>query len=85
MGADRPWPDNRPPGPLTERYRPLTLADICGQEEAVGVLGRFAQPPYSTAYLFDGETGTGKTSAVLAQAYGRRGVTCPSRNSAAST
>jgi replication-associated recombination protein RarA len=58
----------RPPGPLTERYRPLTLADICGQEEAVGVLGRFAQHPYSTAYLFDGETGTGKTSAALALA-----------------
>ena len=58
----------RPPGPLTERYRPLTLADICGQEEVVGVLSRFAQHPYSTAYLFDGETGTGKTSAALALA-----------------
>ena len=58
----------RPSGPLTERYRPLTLADICGQEEAVGVLERFAQHPYSTAYLFDGETGTGKTSAALALA-----------------
>jgi replication-associated recombination protein RarA len=58
----------RPPGPLTERYRPLTLADISGQEGVVGVLSRFAQHPYSTAYLFDGETGTGKTSAALALA-----------------
>ena len=68
-GATSPRHDaQRPAGPLTERYRPLTLADICGQEEAVGVLSRFAQRPYSTAYLFDGETGTGKTSAALALA-----------------
>jgi len=68
-GATSPRHDaQRPAGPLTERYRPLTLSDICGQEEAVGVLSRFAQRPYSTAYLFDGETGTGKTSAALALA-----------------
>ena len=55
-------------GPLSEKYRPVTLADLVGQPEAVDVLTKFAQAPHSASFLFDGETGTGKTSAALALA-----------------
>ena len=62
---------NEPPveaagdGSLVERYRPRTLVALWGQGQAVRALGRFAENPHSTAFLFEGETGTGKTSAAL--------------------
>jgi MoxR-like ATPase len=52
----------------TERYRPRVLADLVGQERAVARLRDFVASPYSAAFLFEGETGTGKTSAALALA-----------------
>ena len=52
-------------GSLTERYRPRTLNGIWGQEAAVRFLKKFAAKPYPAAFLFEGETGTGKTSAAL--------------------
>lgn len=55
---------------LTEKYRPRTIADLCGQYQAVGILSSFIESPYPVAFLFDGETGTGKTSAALALAAG---------------
>jgi replication-associated recombination protein RarA len=55
-------------GPLTEKYRPRTLAALFGQERVSGVLRKFAADPYPTAFIFEGETGTGKTSAALALA-----------------
>jgi len=55
-------------GPLTERYRPRTLDAIRGQPDAVRVLRRFAASPYPTALMFEGETGTGKTTAALSLA-----------------
>lgn len=55
-------------GSLTERYRPLSLDTIWGQDGVVKWLRNFADFPYSTALLFEGETGTGKTSAALALA-----------------
>jgi len=55
-------------GPLVERYRPITLDAIFGQAKVVKVLRKFASQPYSTAFVFEGETGTGKTSAALALA-----------------
>jgi replication-associated recombination protein RarA len=57
-------PDTRPLS-LTEKYRPKTLAGLWGQPKVVQFLQRFARLPYSTALLFQGETGTGKTSAAL--------------------
>lgn len=60
-------PDTRPLA-LTEKYRPRTLAGLWGQPKAVEFLRRFAKYPYPAAFLFQGETGTGKTSAALALA-----------------
>jgi replication-associated recombination protein RarA len=57
-------------GPLTERYRPTSLDALWGQEAVVKVLRRFLEKPHSAAFIFQGETGTGKTSAALALAAG---------------
>ena len=65
------WPAIRPnaaSGSLTEKYRPTSLDTLWGQEDVVKVLRKFAASPYPTAFVFDGETGTGKTSAALALA-----------------
>ena len=59
---------NTGPLSLTEKYRPRTLAGLWGQPKVVAILKRFAESPCSTAFLFEGETGTGKTSAALALA-----------------
>ena len=53
---------------LTERYRPHSLGGLWGQARAVKHLKRFLAKPHSTAFLFEGETGTGKTTAALALA-----------------
>lgn len=71
--SDKPAPHTgakkrQTPQQLTERYRPLTLREIRGQEDVVDVLVKFAANPYPTSFIFDGETGTGKTSAALALA-----------------
>lgn len=58
----------RKPMPLVERYRPKRLADLLGQNNARKALQRFTFNPYSCAMLFEGDTGTGKTSAALALA-----------------
>lgn len=65
------WPVVRPnekAGSLAERYRPTTLDTIWGQDAVVKVLRKFASAPYPAAFAFEGETGTGKTSAALALA-----------------
>ena len=54
-----------PDGPLTERSRPRTLDLLFGQESVVRCLRNFAANPYPAAMIFDGETGTGKSSAAL--------------------
>jgi hypothetical protein len=51
---------------LSEKYRPETLADIRGQASAVSQLRSFLAAPSSAAFVFEGGTGTGKTSAALA-------------------
>src|SRR5262245_639163 len=51
--------------PLVEKYRPKLLADIVGQPDIVEQLALFAREPYSAAFMFDGETGTGKSSAAF--------------------
>jgi len=55
-------------GPLTERYRPRTLDALWGQPEIVATLRTFVANPFSTAFVFEGETGTGKSSAAMALA-----------------
>ena len=57
---------------LVEKYRPRELGDILGQPWIVSQLEAFVDSPVSTAFLFEGATGTGKTSAamVLARALG---------------
>ena len=59
--------------PLVEKYRPWTLAGLWGQPKVVAALDRFARNPCSTAFIFEGETGCGKTTAALALA---RAVGC---------
>lgn len=55
-------------GSLVERYRPLSLSALWGQDQVAKVLSAFAKSPHSAAFLFEGYTGTGKTSAALALA-----------------
>jgi hypothetical protein len=63
-----PKPTLQGPGLLAEKYRPAKLAHLFGQPEVVRQLYAFAREPYPVAFLFSGETGTGKTSAALALA-----------------
>jgi len=60
---------------LADKYRPRTLAEIVGQPWTVCQLQEFVENPVSCAFLFEGETGTGKTSAALALAR-ELGVDC---------
>lgn len=71
--ADNPIPTlkfgaDEPPMNLTEKYRPKTLADVRGQGYIVHSLSEFASAPHSTAFIFAGPTGVGKTSAAFALA-----------------
>lgn len=63
-----PEPALQGPGLLIEKYRPTRLRTIFGQPQIVRRLQAFARAPYPAAFLFTGETGTGKTSAALALA-----------------
>lgn len=53
---------------ITERHRPRTLDGLVGQPAAVRQLRAFSANPYPTAFLLEGYTGTGKTTAALALA-----------------
>jgi len=54
------------PASLAEKYRPHTLAQFVGLEKPKRILSKFADAPYSSAWLFLGPSGTGKTSMALA-------------------
>lgn len=56
------------PQPLAEKYRPLRIADFAGLDKAKRIMSKFAANPYSSAWLFVGPSGTGKTSMGLALA-----------------
>lgn len=60
--------DLAPARSLVERHRPETMGEIVGQGETVFRLEQFLEAPYSTAFLFEGPSGTGKTTAALALA-----------------
>jgi hypothetical protein len=53
---------------LDEKYRPTTLSEVIGQGNAVYQLETFLEAPHSTAFLLEGESGVGKTSAARALA-----------------
>lgn len=55
---------------LCEKYRPSTIADIIGQSDATQTIGAFLSDPYPCAFLFSGDSGTGKTSAAISLANG---------------
>lgn len=65
--AESSYP-GRPPDKLATRYRPRRLAEIVGQSYAVDRLESFVSRPHSTALLFVGPTGVGKTTAAFAVA-----------------
>ncbi len=57
----------------TEKYRPSSLSEVVGNENAVRSMRRWAEswqrgPPRRRAIVLRGEPGTGKTSAALAMA-----------------
>jgi replication-associated recombination protein RarA len=56
------------PQPLAEKYRPHAIADFIGLDKPKRILSKFAANPYSSAWLFTGPTGTGKTTMALALA-----------------
>ncbi len=64
----KPTASKRQPEAWTEKYRPQTLDGLLGQFEAVSRLKEFCDCPYPVAFLFEGPTGVGKTSAALALA-----------------
>jgi hypothetical protein len=56
------------PAALTEKHRPKCLSEVVGQGAAVFQLQTFLEAPYAGAFLFEGPTGVGKTTAALALA-----------------
>jgi replication-associated recombination protein RarA len=50
---------------LTAKYQPSTLQGFVGLDEPKAVLAAVAREPYSSAFMFLGNPGTGKTTAGL--------------------
>jgi DNA polymerase III gamma/tau subunit len=53
---------------LTEKYRPRKIKDFVGLSRAKAFMGKLAKSPWESAWLFVGDSGTGKTSLALALA-----------------
>ena len=53
---------------LSEKYRPLRIADFVGLPKAKRVLSKFVAAPYACSFLFRGPSGVGKTSMAQAMA-----------------
>lgn len=49
---------------LATKYRPLYLSEVLGQPTVTAALAAFIKNPVSSAMIFHGESGTGKTSAA---------------------
>lgn len=56
------------PQPLSEKYRPQRIQDFVGLDKAKRILTKLAVNPYSSAWIFLGGSGLGKTSMGLALA-----------------
>jgi replication-associated recombination protein RarA len=56
------------PQPLSEKYRPRSIAEFIGLEKQKKVLSAFAGRPCSCAWLFLGPSGVGKSTMALALA-----------------
>jgi replication-associated recombination protein RarA len=56
------------PVALSEKYRPVQICRFLGLREARRILAGFAAKPFSSAWLFHGPTGVGKTSMGMALA-----------------
>lgn len=54
--------------PWVEKYRPVTLDDVYGQNEIVGTVRKFIEEGKLPHLLFYGPPGTGKTSTIVALA-----------------
>jgi len=54
------------PQPLSEKYRPRTIADFIGLEKQRKVLSAFAARPKPGAWLFLGASGLGKSTIAMA-------------------
>jgi replication factor C large subunit len=54
------------PEPLAERYRPRHIAEFIGLEKPRKILNAFLARPHSSAWLFVGPPGVGKTTMALA-------------------
>lgn len=56
------------PASLAEKYRPTRIADFAGLEKQKRILAKLVSAPFPSAWLFQGPSGTGKTTMALALA-----------------
>ena len=56
------------PQSLSEKYRPVRIADFVGLEKQRKIISKLAANPFPSAWLFVGPPGVGKTSMALALA-----------------
>lgn len=54
------------PQPLTEKYRPVKLSEFVGLDKPKRAMQKLVAKPYQSAWMFLGESGTGKTTMALA-------------------
>jgi putative ATPase len=54
------------PTPLTEKYRPRTMAEFVGLSKPKALCAKLAANPFPSAWLFVGPSGTGKTTMAMA-------------------
>lgn len=54
------------PQPLADKYQPQVIDDFVGLEKPRKVINKFISAPYASEWLFEGPSGTGKTSMALA-------------------
>lgn len=54
------------PTPLTEKYRPRTMAEFVGLAKPKALCAKLAARPFPSAWLFVGPSGTGKTTMAMA-------------------
>lgn len=69
------------PVSLVEKYAPKRLEDFCGLAKVKEGLLRFCEHPYSTGFVFKGDSGTGKSSMarIVAENIGAEVVHVPSQ------